>query len=75
MAQLAELQVLGPEVVAPLRDAVGLVDGEQRQRRAVEQTEHPLGHQPLRRDVEQVELAGEQVHARSPPPRAARASN
>jgi hypothetical protein len=27
--QEAELEVLRPEVVAPLRDAVGLVDGEE----------------------------------------------
>ena len=30
LAQAAQRGVLGAEVVAPLRDAVGLVDGEQR---------------------------------------------
>ena len=55
--QHRELEVLGPEVVAPLRDAVRLVDGEERDAQAVEQGEGALAHQPLRRDVEQVEPA------------------
>ena len=66
-----ELQVLGPEVVAPLRHAVRLVDREQRDARGVaelvEQAEERLGEQPLGRDVEQVELA------RAEPARAPRA--
>jgi hypothetical protein len=53
-------QVLGPEVVAPLRDAVRLVDGEQRDAAAPEQFQRALGEQPLGGDVEQVELACEQ---------------
>ncbi len=57
LAQHGELQVLGPEVVAPLRDAMRLVDGEQRQRHCIEQRQAALGQQPLGRDVEQVELA------------------
>ena len=55
LVQHRELEVLGPEVVAPLRDAVRLVDGEERDAQAVEQREGALAHQPLRRDVEQVE--------------------
>ena len=52
-----ERQVVGPEVVAPLGDAVRLVDGEQRDRPAVEQPQRGRHPQPLRREVEQVELA------------------
>ena len=52
-----ELEVVGPEVVAPLRDAMRLVDREQG-----DPCTRPAGRgsrrqQPLRRHVEQVELA------------------
>ncbi len=64
-AQLAELHVLGAEVVPPLADAVGLVDGEEGDAGvaafAPAETSQPLeergGHQGLGGDVEQVELA------------------
>ena len=52
-AHLAEHRVFGPEIVAPLRDAMGLVDGEQVNAGAGE----PLGRagigEPLRRGIEQ----------------------
>ncbi len=42
----------------PLTDAVGLVDGHQGDGDARKPVQHPWLHQPLGRDVEQVELAG-----------------
>ena len=60
LVQQRQLQVFGPEIVAPLRDAMRLVDREQRELRAVQQIEAARGGQPLGRDVEHVELAGEQ---------------
>jgi hypothetical protein len=57
LVQQVELAVFGPEVVAPLRHAVRLVDGEQRAARALEQVEEARRQQALGRDVQQVELA------------------
>ncbi len=59
--QHRELDVLGPEVVAPLRHAVRLVDREQADAAALEQVEEARRHQPFRRNVENLEPAGEQV--------------
>ena len=53
-----ELEVLGPEVVAPLRDAMGLVDGEQREFAAPQMVEKRGHEQPLGRDVDEIERAG-----------------
>ena len=50
-----EAQVVGPEVVPPLRDAVGLVDREEGDPRLAQQVEEALVVEPLRRDVEQLE--------------------
>ena len=58
LMQHGELQIFRPEVVAPLRDAVRLVDGEQRQLAAVEQGEERVGQQPLRRHIDEVDLPG-----------------
>jgi hypothetical protein len=68
LVQHGQAQVVGPEVVPPLRHAVRLVDGEQRDRAAVEQPQRRFGAEPLRRQVEQVQLA---VHERvlDAPPR------
>ena len=55
LVQHRELEVLGPEIVAPLRDAVCFVDGEEGDSEPVEQREGALAHQSFRRDVEQVE--------------------
>ena len=60
LVQQRQLQVLGAEVVAPLRHAVRLVDGEQRDARAAEEVEAARRGQALGRDVQQVELAREQ---------------
>ena len=56
-AQPAELHILGPEVVAPLRDAVGLVNGEQGDLQLRQPLQETLAHQPLRRHIEQIETA------------------
>src|SRR6266704_1952373 len=61
LGEQRELDVLRPEIVPPLRNAVRLVDGEEREPRALEQTQEARRHQPLRRDVEQVEPAREQL--------------
>jgi len=58
--QLGQGQVVGPEVVAPLRDAVRLVDREQRDGAPVQQPRRGLHAQPFRRQVEQVQLAGQE---------------
>ncbi len=64
LVQHRELHVLGPEVVAPLRHAVGFVDGKEGDRagagESVEEAQEAPGQQPFRRHVEQVELATEQ---------------
>ena len=60
LVQQVEFAVFGPEIVAPLRDAVRLVDGEQRDVAAPEQGQETLGEQALGRDVEQVQVAGQQ---------------
>jgi hypothetical protein len=59
--QQVELAVFRAEVVAPLRDAVGLVNGEQGDGAAVEQAQEALHQQALGRDVEQVVVAVEQA--------------
>ncbi len=57
LVQHGQPQVVGPEVVSPLRHAVRLVDREQGHRAPVEQPQRRVGPQPLRGQVEQVELA------------------
>ena len=58
LVQDRQPEVLGPEVVPPLRHAMRLVDREERDAARFEQLETPIGEQPLGRDVEQIELAG-----------------
>ena len=60
LVQHRELQVFRPEVVAPLRHAVRFVDSEQRDVDLVEQRQRPLAEQPLRGDVEKVDVTGPQ---------------
>ena len=55
--ELAELQILGPEVVAPLADAVGLVHGDERTVQIAEQGAKTGEGQALGRDVNQLVLA------------------
>ena len=57
LGQPAQHAVLGAEVVAPLADAVGLVDGHQRQRQARQPLQHGRLHQAFGREVEQVQRA------------------
>jgi len=56
-----QLQVFRAEIMAPLRHAVGLVDGEQGQAmgvaQVVELVEEAWRHQPLGGDVQQVQFA------------------
>ena len=57
LGELGEREVVGAEVVAPLRHAVRLVDREEGDAAALEEPLGGLGVEPLGRDVEQVELA------------------
>jgi hypothetical protein len=57
VAASAERQVLGTEIVAPLRDAVRLVDRQQADVAAGEQRDHVRPGQPFGRDVGEAELA------------------
>jgi hypothetical protein len=59
LCEIGEGEVVGAEVVAPLGDAVRLVDGEERDGAAREEPLRRLVVQSLGRDVEQVELARE----------------
>ena len=54
---LVELGVFGAEVVAPLRDAMGLIDRQHRDLGALEQIERFGFQQPLRRHVDETQLA------------------
>ena len=56
--QHRELQVFLAEVMAPLRDAVGLVDREQGDLQLVEQRQPAFGDQALGCEIEQIQLAG-----------------
>ena len=60
LLEQVELQVVGSEIVSPLRDTVGLVNGEQRNRHLLQQGEGAFLGEALRGDVEQVELSGPQ---------------
>ena len=60
LVQQRQLQILGAKIVPPLRHAVRFVGRKQRQLRAVGQLEAARGGQALGRDVEHVELAGEE---------------
>ena len=52
-------QVVGTEVVPPLRHTVRLVDREQRDVQPVQEVLRPLHPEPLGRQVEQVQFAGQ----------------
>ena len=60
-AQLGDPQVGGAEVVAPLRDAVGLIDGQQRDVHAHDTQAEGLGGQPFGGDVEELYVAVDAV--------------
>ena len=56
--RVRETEVVGAEVVAPLRDAVRLVDDEQPDPRALHRLEERRRGEALGRDVQQAQLAG-----------------
>ena len=60
---LAEHAVVGPEIVAPLRDAVRLVDGDQRRLALGQHLREAGDAQALRRDEEELQRAVEVVDA------------
>ena len=57
LRRLAQTHVFGAEVVAPLRDAVGFVDGEEIDRSLFQHRQRVLARQPFGRDVEQAQRA------------------
>ncbi len=59
LGERAQREIVGPEVVAPLRHAVRLVDRDDTELSARQEPQRGLGVQPLGRHVQQVELAGE----------------
>ena len=63
--QHSQRAVLGAEIVTPLRDAVRFVDGEQGDivflLQSLQQVEETLRHQPFRRDIQQLQLAAQQL--------------
>ncbi len=59
LAQVAESQVVGTEVVTPLRHAVGLVDRDDAERSTLQQRGGLCVREALGGDVDEVELAGD----------------
>src|SRR5580658_8531102 len=57
LAQHAELAVFRPELVAPLRNAVRLVDREELERNAAEPSQRVVPDQTLRREIKERVLA------------------
>ncbi len=55
--QRLQLAIVGPEVVTPFADAMGFVDRDQREVHPFDKPPEALESRPLRRNVEQVELA------------------
>ena len=54
---LTQAQILRPEVVAPLRDAMRLVDGEKIDRDFAHGGDDVVAQQPFRRNIEKPERA------------------
>ena len=57
LGQQRQLQILGPEIVPPLRYAMGFVDGEQGQGQRLQPIEKAGAQQSLGGDIEQIQLA------------------
>ena len=55
-----QAEIFRAEIVPPLRHAVRFVDGEQRDARLFEQALKTRGEQAFRRDIQQLELAGDE---------------
>ena len=70
---LADPGVVGPEVVAPLADAVGLVDRQQRRLDPGHRLDEPGAPEPLGGDVDQVVPAGLDLERAGPAARPGRA--
>jgi len=64
--QHGELEIFRPEVVAPLADAMGLVDGEEADPDACEQSEKSVADKTLGRHIEEIEIALRQRDADVP---------
>ena len=66
LGHMRQTQILGPKVVPPLRDAVGLVHRHHRHLGPRQPADELLARQPLRRDIKQLEPAGPDavIHAR-----------
>ena len=58
VAHVREPAVFGAEIVAPLRDAMRLVDGEPPHPRSPQPRQQALAREPLRRNEEEPQLAG-----------------
>ena len=61
LLQYRQLDVFRTEIVPPLGNTVGLIDGEQRQGGTRQQVEGALQHQPLGRDIQQIKLSAQQL--------------
>ncbi len=57
-AQIPQLYIFGTEVMPPLRNTVGLIDRKQPDLDLLQPCQKPLRHQPLRSDIEQIQLSG-----------------
>ena len=66
IGHMRQPQILGPKIVPPLRDAVGLVHRHHRHLGPRQTADKLLTRQPFRRDVEQLEPASVDavIHAR-----------
>ena len=64
--QLPQVAVIGAELVTPLGDAVGLVDGDEAEVQAVEEAAEPGEGQPLRGHVEQLDLTPQDLPLHAP---------
>ena len=60
LLQQRELQIFGPEVMAPLANAMGFVDGKQPDPDARQKPHEPVADQTFRRHIEKVYLARHQ---------------
>ena len=64
LAQPRQFQIIRPKIMSPLRNAVRLVNGEKRQLAPLQQS-HELRHaQAFRRNIHQVQIAGQQPRPR-----------
>ena len=53
-AQIADSKVIGSEIMAPLTDAMRLIDGDQPDPRAAQHSHGPTRGQPFRRHIEKL---------------------